>query len=332
MKLVRLAIIALASKPRQKLAPWAIKDDAVTVSLNPTEVKGSELIAPHSMIATIDLAISTVTADGYLEVPAKERISCESAIARAADILAIVTGCGRNIFTSTPGIAFQPETAEDRELLGQVRGIRREDTRPISTFEPQFPAADLVPLLADRWVGATLLAEAYSHNRMSGRYRELVRFFESAYGCSFTTLQKKLYQTLRPAFRYSVEEIRAWQNLRHPFTHADGQRSPEIALEEDARGIIMRMEQAALDVLCNKSEWGTMSRVRREKWLPTCFTDDKSGHGVIRQGTKASVKFMVIDPYGAFPMFLGIKHDSLPLDWLTDMARAADPPAAPAPV
>jgi hypothetical protein len=150
---------------------------------------------------------------------------------------------------------------------------------------------------------------------MSARYREFVRLFELAFARDFTQMDKKLAQTLRPSMGYSQAEVRAWQALRHPFTHADGKKTNEIALESDARKVIQRMEQAAIDILLNKAAWGTWSANRREVWTPEAITVDASGKGIIRQGSAPSVEFLLLDEFRAFPILLGLQHTGLPQTW-----------------
>jgi hypothetical protein len=102
---------------------------------------------------------------------------------------------------------------------------------------------------------------------------------------------KKLNQALLPAMGYTIEEIRAWQRLRHPSSHADGEKTMEVAFEADAWPVVQRMEQAALDVLFNKAKWWDWSSSRRSVWQPKAITTNASGQGLIAHGSKLRIVF-----------------------------------------
>jgi hypothetical protein len=160
-----------------------------------------------------------------------------------------------------------------------------------------------------------MMAEAYSHTTMSGRYRDLVRLFELAFGKSFMEMREKLNQTLLPAMGYTTGEIKQWQALRHPFSHADGKKANTFAVESDARSVVQRMEQAALDILTNKAEWGTWSSSRRAVWTPSAITINEDGKGAVRERSKLSLEFLLLDEFRAFRRVLELQHTGLPADW-----------------
>ena len=128
-------------------------------------------------------------------------------------------------------------------------------------------------------------------------------------------LANKLSQTLAPPMGYSVREIAKWQSLRHPLFHADLQQATEIAIEADARTVVLRMEQAAWDILLNKAEWHSWSSARRALWDPPAITTNEAGHGDLRQGSKPTLEFLLLDEFGVFPRVFQIQHTNLPADW-----------------
>lgn len=224
--------------------------------------------------------------------------------------------CRRAVLTATPPLALAPDNDVDRAMLRHLRCIRADAAHPIASIYSQIELKDAVAALGDRLNGAALIAEAYSHTTMSGRFREFVRLFELAFSRDFTQMEKKLVQPLHPALGYTQDEIRTWQALRHPFTHADGKLTKVLAFESDARGVIQRMEQAALDVLFNKSEWGVWSSKRRGGWMPTAVTVDAAGKAVVRQNSiNVSSEWILLDEFRAFPRSLEMRHTNLPQDW-----------------
>lgn len=312
MRLVRLAVINLVPNPRNKPAAFMIRDDRVDVEIAPVaDLPGMRLIAR----ATTHIDIPVLDDGGLVVIPDEPRQWCEAAIMRAADMLAISTRCAPNVTTGTPPLALVPEGATDLALLAKARAIRADAPRALSTFITAVSLADLGPALNGRWDGAALLAEAYSHTQWSGRYREFVRLFEVAFGRSFMEMEKKLSAALGPAMGYTAAEVRCWQALRHPFSHADGKKTAEFALESDARPVVQRMEQAALDILLNKAEWGVWSSARRDLWRPEAITVDATGKGLVRQGSAPTLQLLLLDEFGVFPRDVQLQHTNLPSDW-----------------
>ena len=312
MRLVRLAVIQLSPNPRHVPSAFMMRDGRVDVEITPVaDLSGTRQIAK----ATTPIGTPRLDDGGLIVIPEEPRQWCEAAIIRAADVLAINTRSARSVVTGTPPLALVPEGEADLALLAQARAIRANPPRALSTFITGVSLADLGPALHGRWDGAALLAEAYSHKQWSGRYREFVRLFEVAFGRSFMQMDKKLSAALAPGMGYAAAEVRRWQALRHPFSHADGKKTDEIALESDARPVAQRMEQAALDILMNKAEWGTWSSVRRNLWRPDAITADATGRGFVVQGSAPTVEWLLLDEFGVFPRILKLQHTNLPLDW-----------------
>ncbi len=289
-----------------------MRDDHVNVEITPVmDLPGTRLIAK----AATPIDTPGLDDGGFVVIPDEPRQQCEAAIMRAADVLAISARCARGVVTGTPPLALVPEGAADLALLAKARAIRADAPRPLSAFVTAVTLTDLAPALTGRWDGAALLAEAYSHAQLSGRYREFVRLFEAAFRGAFTEMDKKLAQTLMPGMGYTRAEVRGWQALRDAFSHADGKKTDEIALESDARPIVQRMEQAALDILMNKAEWGEWSSARRDLWRPDAITVDTTGKGVVLQGSAPTLEWLLLDEFGVFPRVVELQHTKLPGDW-----------------
>jgi hypothetical protein len=315
MKLVRLAAITFSKVPRRNIVPSVVSGEAVEVELTPAG--DMPQVGKYVVIAKAYTSLPAIesTSAGLLMLPAEPRRRAEVAIERAADLLAVATRASRQIFSGDPSVALISENADEERILADAKGLQTDGRLSLNTLCTELDLGAVVGSFSDRWDGVTLLAEAYSHNRMSARYREFVRLFELAFARDFTQMTKKLAQTLRPSMGYSQAEVRAWQALRHPLTHADGKKTKEIALESDARNVVQRMEQAAIDILLNKATWGTWSSDRREAWTPEAVTVDAAGKGIIRQGSAPSVEFLMLDEFRTFPVVLGLRHTRLPQTW-----------------
>ena len=318
MKIVRLAIVRLSPTPRTPPAGFHISRGAVAVQISPIAGESDKSSLRVVVKASISIPPPALDAECFALIPDQERSQCEDAISAASDLLAITTRSRRTVCSATAPLALIPENQADLDLLAQTKAIRAHAVHSLSMFYPQIEFSTAIDALNGRWDGAALLAEAYSHTTMSGRFREFVRLFELAFRCAFTQVDRKLAQTLLPAMGYTRQEIQKWQALRHPFTHADGRVSNELAFDPDARNIVQRMEQAAMDILFNKAEWGEWSSSRRDTWQPHAISTSETGGLVVRQGSKnVSLEQLMIDEFGRFPRDLGAQHTNLPADWFT---------------
>lgn len=316
MRLARLAAVTL--NPRPKDAPPSFRLDSDAASVEVIKASGVEPSKPWYVIrGLVPIAEPSVNAEGLLEVPAGPRAKAEAMIQHAADLLSVTARCQRSLGSCAPSFAFVPENDADRRLLARAVGVSPGISKAPQVLSSPLDLALVSEAVLGRWDGLALLAEALAHSRASGRYRDLVRFFEMAFQRPFTVCAKKLNQFLRVDFGYTVSEIRNWQNLRHPFAHADRAGVTGIATEHDARPVVGRMTQAAYDVLLNKAEWRSFSSGRRDTWQATAFTADSTGSGVVVQGSPARIEVQVLDEFGVFPINAEIGAVGIPDDWWT---------------
>lgn len=327
MRLIRLAIVRLTPARGKPPKSFKYEHDRVQVMVTtpPNHVDGDATL----MVLRASVAIDPppVAADGTIEIPEAPRLLCETAISRVADMLAISNRCSRDIVAPPPSAALAPDTDDDRAYLASLKQIRGYPKLKIVGFGST-PDVKVATHMDDRWPGVSMLAEAFSHSRKAGRYRELVRFFEMAFGKQFTHLRTDLANALMPAMGYTRGEIASWQNLRNPYAHADGKKTKRTPLESDAQKITLRMEQAALDILCNKAEWGNLSPARRDVWRPTCFTTspDRTSPASVQADANPTVELEVKDAFDVFNGSARLKHTGLPADWFTQFEPHPRPP------
>ena len=184
--------------------------------------------------------------------------------------------------------------------------------------------------LADRREGVVLLSDARSSQGMS-QYRELVRFFELAFGKANVDLPDPLAQFLIGSrFGFTRETIRSWvPELRHRSTHAD---HPErgIAHARDVEPLTPTMLVAAYDVLLNKVKWNSPDDVRRLLWPsegPSAPENTDPPGAVLDHTIKTGVRVLMLDRWMRF----GLEpFDYLPLLKLDERSwtptGTADPP------
>lgn len=114
-------------------------------------------------------------------------------------------------------------------------------------------------------------------------------------------IEKKLPQTLDSRMGYTAAEIRNWISYRHPLTHLDQSQRDVPHGEAALRPFMRRMEQAALDVLFNKAEWGTWSSSRRHVRPSSTYLRGQSGQWTVGGFASTTLGFMFLDEFGVYP-------------------------------
>ncbi|MGH8546939.1 MAG: hypothetical protein ACREX3_25665, partial [Gammaproteobacteria bacterium] len=230
----------------------------------------SELVVAGLVDVTDSLAIDdngTVDVSEFLSVS-------EAYIEQFADMVAVSRSCSRQIKGVMPPGGLVPETDSERDLLNSLSVFSTDAgiiERPPSKIDPGV----LHQLSRDRIQGVTLLAEALSSSHPSGRFHELWRFFELAFGFGGQRLRDTLADFLEctPDQGFERSEEREWyDDIRNPLTHATIS-GPELVVERVTRSVVGRLEQAAYDVLLNKRDWGSESIERRVGWRRPFGTD-----------------------------------------------------------
>lgn len=253
------------------------------------------------------------TLDNCIIVPETERKSAEEAIESVANLIAIAERCQRSISSPSPCVAFLPENNKALEWLEASAGIvANRDVIPDARFRLDIDEK-LLTVLSDRLDGVTLLSEALAHSHATGKYHEFIRLYERAFQLSISQLDKKLSKFLNGAeLGYEREEIKNWLQLRDAATHADEKKSHHLVLESDVTRFIPRMEQAAYDLLLNKTVWRDPSSERRNVWKPVVATVSRQDDIRSTKGQSGSFQFQAFDEFKSYPLDLNGFLNSLP--------------------
>jgi hypothetical protein len=321
VKFVRLATFSFQDA-RDQWKSWVMEAGKIKVQTHGSWRKEKTLKLLAS--ATLQLkGYPGLTDDNLVMIPDDVRSQAELALETAANLISIIEHCQRSISSPTPCVALVPESAMDREWLGQRLGI---ELRKVATAGARV-SLDLgvvQTLVADRLDGVFLLAEALAHEHATGRFHDLNRFFERAFARSGTHLVRGLFKFLRDANQgFTKVEVKEWVfDIRHPATHAD--REGHFLLESDVRPVVGRMEQAAYDVLFNKEVWRDSSANRREGIrLTSGTTSARSADMFVVRGTEMTMRVQLLDPFGRYPMDLEGFLEKPPADWWCPDPRAA---------
>ncbi len=317
MKLLRLATLYFPHLP-DGWRSWRLSEDGVGVhTLGTWEAENHKV--GLLIVADVDLVERPeITADKLVRVPEAPRKRAEAAIETSANFIAVARRCTRSISSPMPYIALLPEEADDSAWLEGALGFDVTlQNIPQDTFDSPLQLPDLVAALGDRTDGTALLAEALAHRHPTGKFHELMRLFERAFGCGPYGLINPLSLFLDGAeLGYTRPEVERWVvGLRHPATHAD--RRDEFVLESDIRPVILRMEQAGYDVLFNKSIWRDRSTERRSVWVPSAgsLSADYQKHFRMQHNTTGALYVQIFDGFFSYPLDLSAPRMEVPDEW-----------------
>jgi hypothetical protein len=315
LTLWRMALVSFTPVPRQGNSFGAQFEEVNVVTL------GSQTLDDRLKIliaAGTKLRNRPKLASGrFVVVPGDARRVAERALESLVNTVAIAERCDRTIASAFPSVAFEPGDEEGRAWLETYDGIYelgRVTDVPNLTGDPILLGDNEVMAgLTDRWDGVALLAEAFAHEHPTGRLHELFRVFERAFALPARNLGAPLVRFLHRRYGYTDQEVDSWIELRDPATHADARAT--FVLEGEVRPILRRMEQAAVDVLINKSVWRAPQPDRRELWRPTAWTKNSGGEGVAHLRTRGQIEAQLLDPFGAYPTDLETTWSKLPDGW-----------------
>ncbi|MFB9313712.1 hypothetical protein [Nocardioides plantarum] len=214
-----------------------------------------------------------VEVDGLrIRVPRETLAAAEAGLAQAANLLSVICQAKYDVYSPRPYLFLEAETAQEVDQLEQCVKIELPSFRPgpLRLAPGSHQQVNFQALLDDRPAGITLLGAALAAGHGVAKLHELMRLFENAFAVAGHRLVDPLTDFLRThPYRagYTRGEVNSWvRELRDPATHADLSRSKRILLDPDVEPRLPRLEQAAYDVLFNKSRWHNVDTGRTARW------------------------------------------------------------------
>ncbi len=313
MKLYRYLLVYFRPALSQSWEQRKAEIGDIVVTIGPREEESGH---PDRRLVTACIELGNLPErDDQLSIliPDQDRARCEAAAEHVANLISVLETGSKRIYSPIGCVALEPLDRDESDFLDSSQGIRAvQKTESAAGWNIEW-SPEIAVALSDRMDGVAVLSEAFSVGGDSGMYREFVRFLELAFALSFydKRLGRKLSQFLgQVGYGYDRNEINEWVKLRHPATHADLEKTNWVALTSDVRHVVLRMQQACLDVLFNKERWRDRSSSRRRVWVPDAFTTSKSGDLVVKQGSKkVHSLFRSYDEFGVYPRILNISVD-----------------------
>ena len=313
--LLRLATLYFDPAPQREVN-WAIQSDDVELNVLGTWMLEGKLRLLVAGVTTLT-GCPDVDDENSVIIPIEARTATEATIEAFANLVSIGEMCSRSISSPTPWAALIPEDAEASAWLEGKNGIA-QNTSVESRFRFSTESETLQELLKDRLQGVALLSEALSHTHPTGQFHEFVRLFELAFATASTQLVAPLALFLAGNRQgYTEAETKHWlTELRHQATHADLQQQSKFVLASEIRPVLTRVQQAAFDVLFNKTEWHTSTPTRRKLWKPMAFVGAPDSKTLdVQQGSTPTQVSQFIDGFGSYPIDINSGISPIPQNW-----------------
>lgn len=180
-----------------------------------------------------------------------------------ANLISVSEVCRVDISSPSPSMGFIPISREEKDFLDKAKKLH-DELFARAVFGGNFLDAVAKDQLLDRAEGLSFVAAANSLTDNVAKLHEFVRLFERAFSVPSNELVKLLFIFLsqNKLFDYTEDEIKSWIiEKRDAATHADRRNSFVFSI--DLIGDIDRINQAAYDVLFNKTVWHDKSTTRR---------------------------------------------------------------------
>lgn len=317
MDLVRPAILTVGSDILDEMGDVAVDfrlGDVAVRELGRVDESGV------AVVASLPFEGSPSTADGRVEIGRAMVAELDLGITAAADMLTLARREPVKISGVWPPIGFVGPTPEWERIEGTTMSI--PTALPAMRVEDPIPIEFLLGgVLSDRMEGAALLAEAMAHSNDLGRFGQLLRLLERAFGRGIGKFDGELQRYLAGGVtrhHFQPREITAWVAGRPRIMHADRPDRP-IWFHRDVALTVDRLQEAAVDVLFNKVNWHQPDDARRECRVPRRGTLDASGGWFFTRGLAVRTTVRLVEPFGSFPLHLGLDlADAVPFGlWAT---------------
>ena len=249
---------------------------------------------------------AVVVRDGFVHVDVDVVARVDDAVHQ---MVALFTVAQRTTFSAacvSPVVGLIGADAELQPLAGlPLRGVT--PAIAVARVHDQIELTpEIVSALADRPDGLQLLAEAIADQNLLGRYVQLLRLLEHAFGHPLGSFNPDLMDFLADTatrHRFTRQEISRWVESRPRVMHAD-RADKEIWYARDVARAVHRLQEAATDVLFNKAHWHQRDATRRACRVPRRGTIDTEAGMFITRGLDVQANATILDPFGSFPLFL----------------------------
>ena len=263
----------------------------------------------------IDFTVESSTIKIHDDIINKVNKNIEDVI----NLISLSQNTGNNISSPRPSIFLESENLDDTAILRKVKKLSFDKMINIArqNIEHTFDLGFCLNNFNDRLDGVKIYSEANSTKSSSGKFREYIRLFEKGFKSSNSGLIKPLADFLSgyTKLNYDKSEIENWINMRNKSVHANCKDG--FLIERDIISLIPRLEQAAIDILFNKSNWGDRSINRRNLFKFKKGIKDSKNTLFAQPSSNENLSFMYFDESKTFLVNLkaNFEQKMIPKNW-----------------
>ena len=249
--------------------------------------------------------------EGVVHVDPDVVARIDDAVHRAVALLTLAQRASFSASGVAPVVGLLGTNDELRPLVGHALNDLRPAITVPHVHDPIDLSIETISALNDRPDGLMLLAEALSDQNMLGRYVQLLRLLEHAFGSQLGKFNRELIDFLGDSatrHRFTPKEISQWVESRPRVMHSD---RAAIWYARDVERTVHRLQEAATDVLFNKARWQQRDAQRRACRVPRRGTCDSNAGMFLTAGLDFKSDVRILEPFGSFPLFLGGGVESL---------------------
>lgn len=235
------------------------------------------------------------------------------------NLISLSQNTGKNISSTKPSVFLESENLNDTAILQKIKRISFNKLVNLArqNIEHTFDLDFCLNNFNDRLDGVKIYSEANSTKTSSGKFREYIRLFEKGFKSSNSGLIKPLSDFLLSytKLNYDKSEIENWINMRNKSIHANCKDG--FLIEREIISLIPRLEQAAIDILFNKSNWGNRSINRRNLFEFKRGIKDSNNNIFLPPLSNENLHLMFFDESKTFPINLKANFDQkkIPRNW-----------------
>lgn len=235
------------------------------------------------------------------------------------NLISLSKNTGKNISSTKPSVFLESENLTDTAILKKTNKMSFKKSLNLvsQNIEHTFDLDFCLKNFNDRLDGVKIYSEANSAKTSSGKFREYIRLFEKGFKSSNSGLIKPLTDFLLSYTKLNYEryEVENWLNIRNKSVHANCKDG--FLIDREIISLVPRLEQAAVDILFNKSIWGDRSINRKNLYEFTKGIKDSNNNIFLPPLSNQNLQLMIFDESKTFPVNLEANFDlkMIPENW-----------------
>lgn len=315
MKIIKLITVTFEKTPKDLDNFQYLTNDTLIKFHSIYKTEKEEHLIFTAELKEIDFSIESDT----IKINKKSINNVNKNLEDVINLISLSQNTGKNISSPRPSIFLESENLNDTVILRKIKKMSFDKLINLArqNIEHTFDLDFCLKNFNDRLDGVKIYSEANSAKTSSGKFREYIRLFEKGFKSSNSGLIKPLAEFLLSyeKLNYDKSEIENWINMRNKSVHANCKEG--FLIEREIISLIPRLEQAAIDILFNKSNWGDRSINRKNLFEFKRGIKDSNNNIFLPPLSNENLQYIFFDESKTFPVNLKANFDQkmIPINW-----------------